>query len=221
MRALAELSGAVRSLRMHMRNVIARAVVNLVNDAGATQFVQVEALSGEVRDFVERVQQYGFNSVPLAGAHPVIVLAPAGEATRVLAIAVDDMRHRPAGGEPGDVELYDNRGNRVRLLDDELRVTAVGELAITAAEGATLSVTGDCAITVSGNVQVQAGGSVQVESTDVQLGAGTLRALCDERLITYLASHVHSGVTAGGASTGAPTVAPAVGTHTTAETTAS
>ena len=44
---------------------MSRAVVQRVDDTGGVQTLQVEVLDGEVRDDVERPQQYGLTSVPL------------------------------------------------------------------------------------------------------------------------------------------------------------
>lgn len=214
-----ELERATRPLRTRLRTLLARGVLRLLRDAGAVQMLQVEVLKGEIRGYVPRVQQYGFNSLPLEGAHPVVILAPSGEASRAMAIAVDDARHRPRAGEPGESGIYDYRGNRIRLLDGKIRIDAVADLELevaadVAAQAATV------AITVTGACTVTAGGTITLESTDVELGAGAQLKLCDERLIAYLAAHTHTGVTAGGASTGPPSAPPAVGTHTTTETTA-
>ena len=52
--------------------IVARCVVKLVYDAPAFQALQVEILKKEVRE-LERFQQYGMTSVPLAGAEGLLV----------------------------------------------------------------------------------------------------------------------------------------------------
>ncbi len=78
---------ALRKLRL----MVARAVVNLVNDANGLQLLQVSALADETRDGVERAQNYGLTSVPLPGA-TVVMVAVAGSRDHLMAVAVDDLR---------------------------------------------------------------------------------------------------------------------------------
>lgn len=184
---------ALAPLHQRVANLASRAVLRLLNDAAAVQRVQVELLAGEFRE-LQRVQEYGFTSVPLAGAHPVVVLAPFGNRAQALAIAVDDVRYRPSGSAPGDVVIYDSRGTKIHLKAGVLDVT------------------------VAGNLTINVSGTAKIVAPAVELGDGTLRKLCDERLIAYLATHVHSGVTPGVGNTGTPTAVPAVDTHTTVET---
>lgn len=197
------LDAAMRGVRQRVQNLAARAVLQLVNDAAAVQRVQLELLAGEIRE-CQRVQPYGLSTVPAAGAHPAVVLCPLGDRTQALAIVVDDVRSRPTGGASGDVVLYDLRGNKIELKAGTITITAVDALAVNVAGNANVTVDGVCTLSCS----------------DIRLGDATLRKLCDERLITYLATHVHSGVTAGASNTGAPTVAPNTGSHATAQVTA-
>lgn len=205
------LEQALRPIRTALRNLIARGELTLCTD-GPVQTVQVEVLAGEIRDLVQRIQQYGMTSVPLPGAYPVVLLCPGGERTAALALAVDDIRHRPTGGDPGDVTWYDSRGNQVRFRDGLLEIVAVAELAITAAAGAQITVTGD--------VTLEASGAVKVVSPDVQLGTGTLQTFCNEAFAALYTAHEHPN--GGGGSPTGPPVDPAVlGTHTTQETSGS
>ena len=51
-------------VRQLMRDGVARAVLNVVDDEGNMQRVQISLLEDEVIDDVERFQDYGFTSVP-------------------------------------------------------------------------------------------------------------------------------------------------------------
>lgn len=190
------LEPVLRTIRNGLANLAARGRVLLVDDSRAIQRVQIGLLAGELRERVQRLQPFGFNSVPLPGAFPVIVLCPGGDRGQAVAVALDDVRYRPSGGEPGESGLYDVNGNRVRLRDGVLEVTAAGDLQITVAGagnvtvsgatdltaqgGLTLTVTGDVtvnatgnvAVTATGNVSVTAGGSATLAATGlVNLGA--------------------------------------------------
>ncbi|HEY4254590.1 MAG TPA: phage baseplate assembly protein V [Roseomonas sp.] len=107
---------------------IGRAVINAVNDGGGLQRLQVTLLEDEVRDDVERVQQYGLSAAPLPGADAVVVCI-GGSRDHPIVIAVDDRRHRPVLGA-GEVALYSNLagaagGHQITLkADQSIEVTA-------------------------------------------------------------------------------------------------
>ena len=102
-------------LRRRVRLMVSRAVLAApVNDAGGIQVVQVKLLEGEVRDGVERMQNYGFTGVPLAGAEGVMVCV-GGDRDHGIVIAMDDRRYRIKGMQPGEVALYDDLGQKVHL----------------------------------------------------------------------------------------------------------
>lgn len=153
---------ALRRLRQRLASLASRGVLLLVNDALAGQLLQVQLLAGETRDGVQHVQSYGLSAVPIAGAHPVVVLCPSGDRAQALALAIDDPRYRPTGGAPGDVVLYDSRGNRVRLLEGALEITAVADLAVSITGAATLSASGNATVTISGNASVTVSGNATI-----------------------------------------------------------
>jgi phage baseplate assembly protein V len=113
---LQQLRHLLRPLKTRIANAIARAVVNVVSDGGKLQVVQLGLLEGEVRDDCERFQEYGFTSVPLPGAEAVVVF-PGGDRGHPLVVAVDDRRHRPRDGQPGEVAIYHKDGATVFLKD--------------------------------------------------------------------------------------------------------
>lgn len=108
-RAIGRVAGRVRL-------AIARAVVNLVNDATKMQTVQVQLGADQVRDRVEHFQHYGFTSVPLPGAEG-IGLAVGGSTDHLVVINVDDRRYRITL-QVGEVALYDDQGQFVKLARD-------------------------------------------------------------------------------------------------------
>lgn len=114
---LAQLRQLLRPLVTRIANIGARAVVQLVNDATKLQLLQVGVLADEDVDDAEHHQPYGFSSIPLAGAEAVL-LFPNGDRSHPLAVVVSDRRHRPTGGEPGQVDLYNNTGARITMTKD-------------------------------------------------------------------------------------------------------
>jgi phage baseplate assembly protein V len=105
---------ATADMRDRMRLMVGRAILAAVNDAGAIQTAQADCLADETHDDVERIQQYGFTSVPLAGAEAVLVF-PAGNRDHGLIIAVDDRRYRLKALSAGEVALYTDEGDNVTL----------------------------------------------------------------------------------------------------------
>jgi len=92
-------------VRRRLAQLVNRAVLQVVNDAGGLQEVQVQALADEILDRIERFQQYGLTSVPLPGAEGLL-LSVGGSRSNAVIIAVDDRRYRLQGLEGGEVALY-------------------------------------------------------------------------------------------------------------------
>jgi phage gp45-like len=109
MKAVTRMMAPIKRRVMLM---IGRGIVRVVNDALKWQEVQVSLLEGEVRDGVERVQQYGFTSHPQVGAEAVVVFL-GGNRDHGLVIAVDDRRYRLKNLVAGEVALYDDLGKSV------------------------------------------------------------------------------------------------------------
>lgn len=111
MRDLAKL---VAPMARRIRLLASRAVVGMVNDELKLQGLQVSLLADETRDKVERFQNYGFTSVPHAGAEG-ITIALGGSRDHLAAIAVDDRRYRLKNLADGEVAVYDDLGHQIHL----------------------------------------------------------------------------------------------------------
>lgn len=117
-----------RSLKALFRRVqlmVGRGVLRLAGDGHAVQKLQAEFLSGEIRDGIERVQQYGFTSAPLAGMD-VIALFLGGDRGNGVAICVNDRSFRLKGMKDGEVALYDDLGQSVHLTREGIVVKGAG-----------------------------------------------------------------------------------------------
>jgi phage baseplate assembly protein V len=121
-------------LRRQVLNMIARAVVQTIDDSKRLQALQITALDGETREGVERFQNYGFTSVPVEGAEAAVMFAN-GTRGHGLVIAVDDRRYRLTGLQSGEVALYHKDGARVVLKAD-------GSIEITAKSGSNVVLNG-------------------------------------------------------------------------------
>jgi phage baseplate assembly protein V len=99
------LSRLLDPIRRRIALMIRRCVIDLVNDQNPVQTVQLKMFRDEIRQGVERPQQYGFSSVPLPGCQAV-AMAVDGECGHELVLSADDRRYRPRNLAPGDVMLY-------------------------------------------------------------------------------------------------------------------
>lgn len=99
-----------------IRATVSKAVVNLVDDTTKMQMVQVSVLKEETSK-VERVQNYGFSSVPPKGSE-AIVLSVNGNQDNSVAIVVDYSKGRMGNGAPEQVTMHDKDGNYVRMTAD-------------------------------------------------------------------------------------------------------
>lgn len=111
---LRQVQSLLRPLAARVVNTVARAVVQLVDDGRKLQLLQIGVLDGEDIDGAEHHQPYGFASVPLAGAEAVVAF-PNGDRGHPLVVTVSDRRHRPTGGQGGEVCMYTDEGDLIRL----------------------------------------------------------------------------------------------------------
>ncbi len=122
------MTGLERVLQAMQRRVmltVGRAVIRKINDDPKLQSVQAELLKGELRDNLERFQQYGFTSVPHPGAEGVAVFV-GGNRDHGLLVCVDDRRYRLKGMQGGEVALYTDEGDKVHLKRNrEIEVTTL------------------------------------------------------------------------------------------------
>ncbi len=101
-------------IRQRAALMVGRCILRAISDTSAVQLVQCQLLADEIQDDVERIQQYGFTSVPLPGAEGVVVFV-GGNRDHGLLIAVEDRRYRLQGLEGGEVALYDDQDQKIHL----------------------------------------------------------------------------------------------------------
>jgi len=119
----------VAPLRRRVRLMISRAVLAAVNDAGGIQLMQVKLLDGEVRDGVERMQDYGFTSVPKAGAEGLMACV-SGDRDHGIIVAIDDRRFRLKGLQAGEVALYTDEGDKIVLKRGRTIQITAGDISL-------------------------------------------------------------------------------------------
>lgn len=141
------VANLIRPLHRRVMLMAARGVLHLTSDAEGQQRMQVSLLEGEVRDAVDRVQQYGLSAYPTGGSS-VLVLCIGGNRDHPVILAVDDPRTRPTGLNTGEVVVYSVAGQRILLRQDE-------GLEITTAAGAKIEIAPDQTITMQSATKVR------------------------------------------------------------------
>lgn len=194
-------------MQRKLSQMVGRAVLRAINDGTSTQTVQLELLKDELYDGVERFQEYGFTSVPHAGAEAVMV-SIGGTRGHGIVIAVDDKRYRIKSLENGEVAIYTDEdqdgGHRIHLKrNKEIELLSDTTASILQTPTKT-TVSNDTEIEV-----VSGAASVNVTPSAITLTVGGQVVVLDASGLTHNgknigATHTHSGVTPGGGNTGAP-----------------
>ena len=111
-----------------LRLLVMRGRVQIVDDAGAAQLVQVKIQTGWVQDKVPRLAEYGLHSNPPAG--PTQCCSFWAATRRRVVIATGHQQYR-LHLLPGEVALADDQGQVVKLSRSGIEITAPLGVAIT------------------------------------------------------------------------------------------
>lgn len=129
-----------------VKMVFGRGVIRAVKDTGARQQTQVEMLKNEIIDNVEHMQNYGFTSHPKGG--DCAVAFNGGSREQGIVLVIDDRRYRiPLLA--GEVAMYDDLGNKIELLREMVKITAVQHVEVVAP---TIKLIGD--LELVGNMKI-------------------------------------------------------------------
>ncbi len=93
-------------------NMLARSVVNAIDDTTKTQIIKAIILKDDPQDGIEHIQEYGFTSVALPGAEALLAFI-SGNRDHGIAITVGDKRFRLKGLKSGEVALYTDEGDSI------------------------------------------------------------------------------------------------------------
>lgn len=178
-------------IKRRLAMLAARSVVRLVDDTSDRQTLQVEILKAELRDGIERVQNYGFTSHPQTGCDAIILCA-GGAREQSIAIVVDDRRYR-LKLQPGEVAVYDDLGNFVQLLRDRIHAKHTDEIK---AEAPTVRVAATDVIIDATTTTINSDVNVVGNTTFTGTVKANGKSIDD--------THKHTGVTAGSGITGTP-----------------
>ncbi len=186
-------------LETRIKLLARRCILSAILDDNPVQTVSVKLFRGEERTGVERIQEYGFSSVPREGAQ-AIVLFLGGECSHPVVIATDDRRYRPTGQAPGDSMMYTDKdreaGHRIHLVSGDRSIRARGESLIIHVDGEAKVVCKTAAIEAGETATIRAGKEILLDTPVMKCtgdiidqigGTGTSMARMRE---TYNA-HVH------------------------------
>jgi len=159
---------------------IGRAVLATVTDSTGIQEVKLQLFAGEVKE-MERFQNYGFTSVPLATAEGICVFV-SGNREHGICLAIEDRKFRLKDLGSGSVAIYDASGTKIVLTND-------GEIEINGAS----------------QININSATKVKVDAPAVELGTGTLESILKgETFQALYNAHTHLGNL--GVNTGPPIV---------------
>ena len=189
---MATFNKLIDPLRRRVRLMIGRAVLAAADDSKGIQLVQVKLLDGEVGDGVERMQNYGYTSVPKVGAEGVMVCV-SGDRTHGIVVVMDDRRYRLKNLQPGEVALYTDEGDTIVMKRGrKIEVTAGAEVTVTAP-----------VVKVEASTKVTLTTPLVEMTQDLSVGGSITAAGVTADGIS-LTTHAHGGVTPGGGNTGGP-----------------
>lgn len=123
---LGEVDHHIGPLVRRLRLLVGKGTLHLVDDSAGVQTIQATFLAGETRDGLERAQDYGFTSVPLAGMQPIAVFL-GGDRSNGVVLAVADRTFRLKGMQGGEVAIYDDQGQSVHLTRDGIVIKGAGK----------------------------------------------------------------------------------------------
>lgn len=182
-----------------IRNAIARGELTLVDDAGRMQTVQLSLLEGELASEAERFQNYGFTSVPEAGAEAAVIFV-GGDRSHPIIIAADDRRARKYGLEPGEVAVYHKNGDFILLKNGNEMHIKTRKLTVDAEEKVEIRSREIFLAANAMRAESLSGGAAEAAMK------GTLRTEEGDLIAdgVSLKTHTHGGTEPGSGSTGAP-----------------
>ncbi len=128
-----QLNRFIAPLVTRIRNVAARGIIKIVNDKTKIQQIQASLLAGELKDGIEHYQDYGFTSVPIVGMETLVVFC-GGDRSNGVVVAVGDRKFRLKEMQPGEVALYTDEGDIIKLARGRKIQVSTTHLEVTAAE---------------------------------------------------------------------------------------
>ncbi|MEM7422096.1 MAG: phage baseplate assembly protein V [Pseudomonadota bacterium] len=113
--------------------MLCRGVLLRSDDSAGVQEGQYSLFAEETATRAQRMQNYGFTSTPHPGAEAVVA-SLSGARDHLIVLVVDDRRYRLKPIATGEVALYDDRGAKVHLTRDGIRISDPNRIDLDAPE---------------------------------------------------------------------------------------
>ena len=165
------LNRLLTNIKSRVLLMVGRGVLKAVADDTAVQVCQAALLDGELKSGIERAQNYGLTSVPPVGSVATLLFV-GGDRSNGIVISAESRKFRLKGLQAGEVALYTDEGDEIRLKRGHEIAVKTSKFVIDAAEidlnGAvkvaqTLEVAGN--ITGKGEVADKTGNLTAIRST--------------------------------------------------------
>lgn len=183
-------------MKNRIRLVVGRCVLDALDDTQEFQELKISILSDEIKEQVERFQNYGFTGNPKAGAEGVVMF-PGGNRDHPIVICVDDRRFRLVGLEDGEVAMYTDEGDKIHFKRGNV-------IEITAAEDVNI-ITKNCTLTIDETCRINAAllellssGDTLLDGLAIKIGEAAADAIVKgDAFKTYFDTHQHTTTAAG------------------------
>lgn len=113
-------------------NMLAKAVTRKIIDTLGRQTAQVEVTKGELIDDMERMQDYGFTSNPPVSGTDAIVAFLGGSREQGVIIRMENRQFRLKSLETGEVAMFDDLGNVIKLGRESVDLIAITKATVSA-----------------------------------------------------------------------------------------
>lgn len=172
-----QLNRFLAPIKTRIYNMIVRGTIKIVNDATKIQQMQNTLLAGEVKDGIECYQWYGFTSVPLPGMETAVVFC-GGDRSNGIIVAVGDRKFRLKDLKGGEVALYTDEGDYLKLARNRKIQVSTLHLEVNAVEDIsyktkTLNIEASNSVNittpiVNASKDIKAGGDVSDKTSTMQ-----------------------------------------------------
>lgn len=131
-----QLTRFIAPITTRVRNMIVRGVIKMVDDKTKVQRIQASLLAGELKDGIERYQEYGISTNPPAGTEALVVFC-GGSRNNGVIVATGDRKFRVKELQPGEVAIYTDEGDTIKLARNRKIQVSTLHLEVNAVEDVT------------------------------------------------------------------------------------
>lgn len=165
------MTGTIERIRAYVAPItrciqlmLGRCVLKALVDKNPSQVADLNMYVDEVREEVERLQDYGYTSNPLPGAQGVVGFV-GGDRAHGIVLKMDDRRYRPRNLKPGAMMLY-THANRKDEADTEHHIYFDPETRLVRIRAQYVLIDADENITLKAgkNIKLEAGQDIDIHA---------------------------------------------------------